>query len=100
MKGKEIVIALAGNPNSGKTTIFNNLTGLKQHVGNYPGVTVEKRSGEIHYKDHLIKIVDLPGMMRVCRLQICFVWRYRLMKHDLGLLRAMWFLIKTVGRKI
>ena len=62
MKGKEIVIALAGNPNSGKTTIFNNLTGLRQHVGNYPGVTVEKRSGEIHYKDHLIKIIDLPGI--------------------------------------
>ena len=62
MKGKEIVIALAGNPNSGKTTIFNNLTGLRQHVGNYPGVTVEKRSGEIHYKDYLIKIIDLPGI--------------------------------------
>ncbi|TET48806.1 MAG: ferrous iron transport protein B [Actinomycetota bacterium] len=62
MKGKEIVVALAGNPNSGKTTIFNNLTGLRQHVGNYPGVTVEKRSGEIHYKDYLIKIIDLPGI--------------------------------------
>ena len=62
MKGKEIVIALAGNPNSGKTTIFNNLTGLRQHVGNYPGVTVEKRSSNIHYKDYLIKIIDLPGI--------------------------------------
>lgn len=62
MKAKELVIALAGNPNSGKTTIFNNLTGLRQHVGNYPGVTVEKRSGEIHYKDYLIKIIDLPGI--------------------------------------
>jgi len=62
MKGKKIVIALAGNPNSGKTTIFNNLTGLRQHVGNYPGVTVEKRSGEIHYKDYFIKIIDLPGI--------------------------------------
>ncbi|MCJ7666122.1 MAG: ferrous iron transport protein B [Actinobacteria bacterium] len=62
MKRKEIVVALAGNPNSGKTTIFNNLTGLRQHVGNYPGVTVEKRSGDIHYKDYLIKIIDLPGI--------------------------------------
>lgn len=42
---KNITIALAGNPNAGKTTIFNNLTGSHQHVGNYPGVTVEKKKG-------------------------------------------------------
>ncbi len=42
MIGKEITIALSGNPNSGKTTIFNNLTSTRQHVGNYPGVTVKK----------------------------------------------------------
>ena len=42
---RQINVALAGNPNSGKTTIFNNLTGARQHVGNYPGVTVEKKSG-------------------------------------------------------
>lgn len=42
---KTITIALAGNPNSGKTTLFNNLTGARQHVGNYPGVTVEKKEG-------------------------------------------------------
>ncbi|MFC2145351.1 ferrous iron transport protein B [Actinomycetota bacterium] len=59
---KKLVIALAGNPNSGKTTIFNNLTGLRQHVGNYPGVTVEKRTGDIQYKDYLIEIIDLPGI--------------------------------------
>jgi len=58
---KEIKIALAGNPNSGKTTVFNNLTGSRQHVGNYPGVTVEKKTGEIKYKEHKISIVDLPG---------------------------------------
>jgi len=58
---KEIKIALAGNPNSGKTTIFNNLTGSRQHVGNYPGVTVEKKTGDRRYKGYKINIVDLPG---------------------------------------
>lgn len=58
---KDITIALAGNPNSGKTTIFNNLTGLRQHVGNYPGVTVEKKTGVVNYKGYKINVVDLPG---------------------------------------
>lgn len=58
---KKIVIALAGNPNSGKTTIFNNLTGSRQHVGNYSGVTVEKKEGTLKYKDYQIKVIDLPG---------------------------------------
>jgi len=58
---KKITIALAGNPNSGKTTIFNNLTGARQHVGNYPGVTVEKKEGSFRYKDYEINVVDLPG---------------------------------------
>ena len=61
MGKKEITVALAGNPNSGKTTIFNNITGSRQHVGNYPGVTVEKKSGDISYKGYKINIVDLPG---------------------------------------
>lgn len=59
--GKEIKIALAGNPNSGKTTVFNNLTGARQHVGNYPGVTVEKKTGKARHKGYKINIVDLPG---------------------------------------
>ncbi len=59
---KEIKVALAGNPNSGKTTLFNNLTGARQHVGNWPGVTVEKKEGTCTYKDYLIKVVDLPGV--------------------------------------
>ena len=60
---KKIVIALAGNPNSGKTTLFNSLTGSTAHVGNWPGVTVEKRSGVYKgYKDEEIDIVDLPGI--------------------------------------
>ena len=60
MKSK-IVVALAGNPNSGKTTIFNNLTGARQHVGNYPGVTVERKEGFLRHGDTELKIVDLPG---------------------------------------
>ncbi len=59
-KGK-LIVALAGNPNSGKSTIFNNLTGAHQHVGNYPGVTVEKKEGQRVYSDYEITFVDLPG---------------------------------------
>ncbi|MBW2332815.1 MAG: ferrous iron transport protein B [Deltaproteobacteria bacterium] len=59
---KKIKIALAGNPNSGKTTVFNNITGARQNVGNWPGVTVEKKSGLVKYKDIEIEVVDLPGI--------------------------------------
>lgn len=55
-----ITIALAGNPNSGKTTVFNALTGAKQHVGNWPGVTVDKKEGQ-YRKDKNLTILDLPG---------------------------------------
>lgn len=57
----EMKIALAGNPNCGKTTIFNNITGAKQHVGNYPGVTVEKKEGHTKYEGKELLFVDLPG---------------------------------------
>lgn len=57
----QIVVGLAGNPNSGKTTVFNELTGARQHVGNYPGVTVEKKEGRRRHRDHEILFVDLPG---------------------------------------
>lgn len=56
-----INVALAGNPNSGKTTLFNGLTGAKHYVGNWAGVTVEKREGSIKFKNRNINIVDLPG---------------------------------------
>ncbi len=58
---REITMALAGNPNAGKTTLFNAITGARQHVGNYPGVTVEKKEGFYELQGQRLKIVDLPG---------------------------------------
>jgi ferrous iron transport protein B len=58
---KRIKIALSGNPNSGKSTIFNALTGARQYIANYPGVTVEKKSGRVRHKSYDIEVVDLPG---------------------------------------
>ncbi|MDD3579616.1 MAG: ferrous iron transport protein B [Desulfobacca sp.] len=57
----EITICLGGNPNAGKTTVFNKLTGAHQKVGNWPGVTVEKKEGEYTYLGKTIRVVDLPG---------------------------------------
>lgn len=54
-------IAFAGNPNSGKTTLFNALTGARQRVGNYPGITVERKEGNFNFEDVKVKVVDLPG---------------------------------------
>ncbi len=58
---KEITIALAGNPNAGKTSVFNKLTGRRQRVGNWPGVTVEKKEGRYDYAGATVRVVDLPG---------------------------------------
>ena len=60
-KDNTLMIALAGQPNMGKSTIFNLLTGLNQHVGNWPGKTVEKKEGEFHHNEHAIHLFDLPG---------------------------------------
>lgn len=60
-RGKSVRIALAGNPNCGKTTVFNGLTGARQHVGNYPGVTVDRKEGQAELDGQKIIIVDLPG---------------------------------------
>ena len=57
----EIRIALAGNPNCGKTTMFNNLTGSNQYVGNWPGVTVEKKEGKMKGMKDVV-VTDLPGI--------------------------------------
>ncbi|HRI04899.1 MAG TPA: ferrous iron transport protein B [Pyrinomonadaceae bacterium] len=57
-----LTIALAGNPNAGKTTLFNSLTGLKQKVANYPGVTVERKEGVWHLADNDATLIDLPGL--------------------------------------
>ncbi|HYK57774.1 MAG TPA: FeoB small GTPase domain-containing protein, partial [Flavisolibacter sp.] len=62
MGKKTIHIALVGNPNSGKTSLFNTLTGLNQRVGNFPGVTVDKKTGTTSISDTLSgNLIDLPG---------------------------------------
>ncbi|MDX1699223.1 MAG: FeoB small GTPase domain-containing protein [Melioribacteraceae bacterium] len=61
MEGYNFIVALAGNPNTGKSTIFNNLTGLRQHTGNWPGKTVTRAEGGFEYNKNKYKLVDLPG---------------------------------------
>jgi ferrous iron transport protein B len=56
-----LTVGVVGNPNCGKSTLFNALTGASQQVGNWPGVTVEKKTGEYRFKDQLIQVIDLPG---------------------------------------
>ncbi len=62
MKDNQLTIALAGNANVGKSVIFNQLTGLHQHIGNWPGKTVERAEGTLHFKGFSIDIIDLPGI--------------------------------------
>jgi ferrous iron transport protein B len=62
MTQKKLLIALAGNANVGKSVIFNYLTGLHQHIGNWPGKTVERAEGTLHFKGYTIDIIDLPGI--------------------------------------
>ncbi len=61
MSNFDFVVALAGNPNTGKSTVFNYLTGLRQHTGNWPGKTVTRAEGGFQYSDVKYKLVDLPG---------------------------------------
>lgn len=61
MNNYDYLIALAGNPNTGKSTVFNALTGLRQHTGNWPGKTVTRAEGGFQYNDKKFKVVDLPG---------------------------------------
>lgn len=62
---RKLTIALAGNPNAGKTTLFNSLTGLKQKVANYPGVTVERKDGPWKIGSAIAKLIDLPGLYSI-----------------------------------
>jgi ferrous iron transport protein B len=61
MSGHDHVVALAGNPNTGKSTVFNALTGLRQHTGNWPGKTVTRAEGGFEYQGSRFKLIDLPG---------------------------------------
>jgi len=61
VKGKEINIALAGNPNCGKTSLFNRASGAKEHVGNYSGVTIDAAKANLHWKGYSLTLIDLPG---------------------------------------
>ncbi len=61
VSGRELVVALAGNPNTGKSTVFNFLTGLRQHTGNWPGKTVARAEGVVVHAGTRIRLVDLPG---------------------------------------
>lgn len=61
MEDWDYVVALAGNPNTGKSTVFNSLTGLRQHTGNWPGKTVSRAEGGFSFGEHRYKLVDLPG---------------------------------------
>ena len=61
MSPQTLTIALAGNPNSGKTSIFNKLTGARQSVGNYPGITVDRKEGHFTWKGIDVRVIDLPG---------------------------------------
>lgn len=84
-KEYQYIIALAGNPNTGKSTVFNSLTGLHQHTGNWPGKTVVNARGEFTYNNRENILVDLPGTYslfassveeEVARDFICF-WEFR-----------------------
>ena len=61
IQNTDFVLALAGNPNTGKSTVFNSLTGLRQHTGNWPGKTVTRAEGAFEYNNQKFKLVDLPG---------------------------------------
>ena len=63
---KKINLLLLGNPNTGKSSLFNKLTGLNQKVGNFPGVTVEKKEGIINFKNnYFVNVIDLPGVYSI-----------------------------------
>ena len=81
---KTITVALIGNPNTGKSSVFNTLTGLKQKVGNYPGVTVEKKIGSFEIdRTTNVQLIDLPGTYGLIH------------NHSTKVLYLNYFLIRT-----
>ena len=74
MDSWDYVVALAGNPNTGKSTVFNALTGLRQHTGNWPGKTVARAEGGFEYGDKRYKIVDLPGTYSLLASSACLLY--------------------------
>ena len=79
---RRLRIALAGNPNSGKTTLFNAITGARQHVGNWPGVTVEKKEGTATFRGREITVVDLPGTYSLTAYSIEEIVARRFIVHE------------------
>jgi ferrous iron transport protein B len=75
-------IAIAGNPNSGKTTAFNRYTGARQHVGNYPGITVEKKDGTAHIDGKNVTLIDLPGTYSITAYSLEEVVARRVLAED------------------
>jgi ferrous iron transport protein B len=75
-------IAIAGNPNSGKTTAFNRYTGARQHVGNYPGITVEKKDGTAHLDGKSVTLIDLPGTYSITAYSLEEVVARRVLAED------------------
>ena len=65
INNKIMRVALTGNPNTGKSTIFNEITGARQKIGNWPGVTVDKKEGSVRFGDKEIHVIDLPGTYSV-----------------------------------
>ena len=61
-EARTFTVALIGNPNTGKSTLFTGLVGVRQHVGNYPGVTVEKKTGRMQFAGRQFELIDLPGL--------------------------------------
>ena len=82
-KQKKLTVALAGHANVGKSVIFNHLTGLHQHIGNWPGKTIEKAEGSLYYNNHAIDVLDLPGIysLATCSLEELISREYIASQH-------------------
>jgi hypothetical protein len=93
MSDWDYVVALAGNPNTGKSTVFNALTGLRQHTGNWPGKTVARAEGGFSFADARYKLVDLPGTYSLYFLLgiRLFIYFCILFRTSASVTRISWF---------